>query len=70
MNSKYFSRKFLVTIMVMLGAVVSPFLYSKAGVTDTVTLAVLAILGGVGVAYGVVNVKDAGLNKKDPTANE
>jgi hypothetical protein len=33
--------------------------YTKIGVSDAVLMTVLALLGGVGVAYGFINVKDS-----------
>jgi len=32
---------------------------------NNITMTVLAILGGVGVAYGFVNVKEASIDKKE-----
>lgn len=64
MNSKFFSRKFIVTLLVTMLASMLPVVYTKAGVGEGVMLAVLGILGGVGVAYGVINMKDAALDKK------
>lgn len=61
---KYLSRKFLLTVLVIFCSVYFPKIYKEAGVSDSIALAVLALLGGVGVAYGFVNVKDASLEKK------
>ena len=58
MNAKYFSRKFIVTLLVTVVALIIPIVYHKIGVNEMITMAVLAIVGGVGVAYGVVNIKD------------
>ena len=55
--SKYLSRKFLLTIMVLILAYCAPIAYKSAGVSDTVALAVLAIMGGVGAAYGFIQGK-------------
>lgn len=57
--SKYFSRKFILTLMVTILSVVVPVVYTKMGVSDAVLMTVLALLGGVGVAYGFINVKDS-----------
>jgi hypothetical protein len=57
--NKFMSRKFIVTIMVMVAASVLPSAYHGAGVSDTVVLAVLGIIAGIGASYGVLNVKDA-----------
>lgn len=65
MSSKFLSRKFIVTLLVTGLAAVLPFVYQKAGVSENVMLTVLAIIGGVGVAYGVINTKDASLDKKN-----
>lgn len=61
---KYFSRKFVLTLLVILLSVIAPYLYKQIEVSDSVVLAVLAILGGVGVAYGFINVQDAKVEKK------
>ncbi len=55
--NKFLSRKFILTVLVVLLSVMAPFVYKKVEVTDQVTLMVLAILGGVGVAYGFINLK-------------
>lgn len=56
---KFLSRKFILTIGVLMAAVMYPKVYKEAGVSDSVTLAVLALLCGVGVSYGFINVKDS-----------
>lgn len=61
--SKYLSRKFLVTIFVALSSVVVPILFKHAEVSDTVVLMVLGILGGIGTAYGILNVKESKIDK-------
>jgi hypothetical protein len=61
---KYFSRKFILTLIVLILSAVSPYIYKQIDVSDTVALAVLAIFGGVGVAYGFINVQDAKLDKQ------
>jgi hypothetical protein len=62
--NRYFSRKFVLTIVVMLLSVGAPLLYKTNGVSDSITLSVIALLGGIGVAYGFINVKDAKLDKE------
>jgi len=59
---KYFSRKFVLTVFVLLLAVIAPVAYKDKGVSDMVLLAVLGILSGVGVAYGFLNVREAKIN--------
>lgn len=58
MNKKYFSRKFIITILVAVIGFIAPIVYAKLGVDETVTLAVLALVGGMGAAYGVINIKE------------
>jgi hypothetical protein len=71
MMEKVLSRKFVVTILIMIASVVVPLMYKKAGVSDSIVMAVLALLGGVGVAYKVVNVMEhkADLNAPDSSKN-
>lgn len=57
MNAKYFSRKFILTILISLMSAIAPVVYKKFDVSDMVTLSVLALLGGVGAAYGFINIK-------------
>ncbi len=64
MASKFLSRKFIVTLLVVGLGVASPIAYQKAGIGEGIILAVLALLSGVGVAYGVINMKDAKLDKR------
>jgi len=61
--SKYLSRKFVVTIMIMIAGPAVPYAYKHMGVSDTVTLAVLALIGGIGAAYGIVNVAQDKIGK-------
>ena len=63
-TNKWLSRKFVVTIIVFCAAIFIPILYKHAGVSETVILAVLGIVGGIGVAYGIINVQDAKVDKK------
>ena len=58
MNAKYFSRKFIVTILVAIIGAIAPIVYTKLGVSEMVTMTVLAMVGGIGAAYGVINIKD------------
>lgn len=61
--SKYFSRKFVLTVFISLLAVVVPVVYKDKGVSDTVLITVLGILSGVGVAYGFLNIKSKSLGE-------
>lgn len=54
--SKYLSRKFIVTLLIMILAPLIPYIYKVNGVSDSISMAVLALIGGVGAAYGVLNV--------------
>lgn len=49
-------RKFTLTLLIMLFSLVAPAVYKKLEVSDSITMMVLGIFGGVGVAYGAVNV--------------
>ena len=60
---KYFSRKFILTVMISCMSVGAPLVYKTQGVSDTITLAVIGILAGIGAAYGFINVKDAQIDK-------
>lgn len=64
MNPKYFSRKFILSLLVIFGAAALPVWFKNNGVDDTVTMLVIALFTGVGVAYGFVNIKDASIEKK------
>lgn len=57
--SKIWSRKFILTILISGFTSLAPIIYKHFGVSDTVSLAALSILGGVAVGYGLINVKDA-----------
>lgn len=61
---KFLSRKFIVTLLVVGMGGALPIAYQKAGIGEGVILAVLTLLTGVGIAYGVINTKDAALDKK------
>lgn len=56
---KYFSRKFVVALLVLVLSALMPLLYRGQEVSDTVTLAVLAIFSSIAIGYGIINVKDA-----------
>lgn len=58
-DTRFLSRKFILTVAVLLMVGILPMVYKSNGVSETVTMTVLALLGAVGVAYGFVNVKDA-----------
>ena len=55
---KFLSRKFIITLLILGLAAIAPVLYKEKGVTDSIVMAVLGILAGVGFAYGVVSNKD------------
>ena len=59
MTSKYFSRKYTLTLLVLALTGGAPIVYKNVGVSDTVTLTVLLIFASVGAAYGFINVKSA-----------
>lgn len=63
MIQKIISRKFIVTLLVMLVTVIVPIIYKKSEISDSIIMTVLAIVGGIGVAYGVVNVFDRKIEK-------
>lgn len=58
-DSKFLSRKFILTLIVIVLAGALPYVYKAAAVSDTITIAVLVLLAAVGTAYGFVNLKDA-----------
>ena len=59
---KFLSRKFIISILIVVISFICPIVYQAMHVSDQVTMLVLGIIGGVGVAYGVINVKDAQVN--------
>jgi hypothetical protein len=65
---KWSSRKLAITIGVMLAAMWMPLLYAKAGVADSVTLAMLGIIGACSGIYNFTNVmaKKYEPEKKEP----
>jgi len=58
-DTKFLSRKFILTVLVMGMAGALPIAYRHIGVSDMVTMTVLCLLGAVGAAYGFMNIKDA-----------
>lgn len=54
---KLFSRKFILTLLIVALGFITPVFYGKAGISDALTLTVLSLFGAVGIAYGVVNYK-------------
>lgn len=63
---KYLSRKFLLTLLVVILSSVLPVVYKDKGVSDNVLLVVLALFGGIGAAYHFVNLKEAQVKPEDP----
>lgn len=61
--SKYLSRKFIVTIFVSIASVAVPILFKNQEVSDTVSIMVLGIIGGIGTAYGIINLKESKIDK-------
>lgn len=55
----FMSRKFILTFWITGLSVGVPITFKQHQISDNVVMAVLAILGGVGVAYGFINIKDA-----------
>ena len=62
---KYFSKKFFVTCAVLVLGFAGPIVFVKAGVDANTTLAFMALIASVGVAYGVVQGKLDAAAKKD-----
>ena len=58
-DTKFLSRKFILTGIVLLMVGGLPLIYKANGVSETVTMTVLCLLGAVGAAYGFMNVKEA-----------
>lgn len=58
-DSKFLSRKFILTVLVILMVGILPLLFIKAGVSDAICMTVLILLGAVGVSYGFMNLKEA-----------
>ena len=55
---RYISRKLLLTIGVMYMVYKLPIEFKAAGIADNITIGVMAIIGAIGAAYGIMNVKD------------
>lgn len=64
-----FSKKLCVTILVLILGVLAPLIYKNNGIDDSVTLAVLAIITGVSVSYGIVQGR-IDLNQKKAPKDE
>jgi len=63
---KYGSRKFILTIVIIVLSSIIPLGYKYMNVGDAVTMTVLGIMAGVGTAYGFVNIKaKEGKNEQD-----
>jgi ClpP class serine protease len=61
-------RKFIVSLLVMVSSIAAPALYKQLGVSDSIVMMVLGIIGSIGVAYGAVNVWDSKVQQgKDGT---
>lgn len=58
-DSKFLSRKFILTVIVLMLVAIAPICYKQNGVSDTIVLTVLLIFAAVGTAYGFINLKDA-----------
>ncbi len=56
------SRKFWVIQEIMILSIVSPIVMHKYGMSESIILTVLGILGGVGAVYGTLNVIDRKIN--------
>jgi hypothetical protein len=58
-DSKFLSRKFILTILVLILVPILPIGYKELAVSDAITMAVLGIIASVCAAYGILNLKDA-----------
>lgn len=56
---KFISRKFILSILVLLLSVLIPVVYKHLEIGETVTLTVLGIMAGIGTGYGILNVRDS-----------
>lgn len=56
---KFKSRKYALSVYVLLGSTIVPIAYHFIGISEAVTMSVLGILASVGVGYGIVNVQAA-----------
>jgi hypothetical protein len=55
----YLSRKFLMSSFILGSAYFLPISLHAHGLSDAIVMASLALVSGVGIAYGIVNIKDA-----------
>lgn len=62
---KFKSRKFILTMIIIVLTAILPALYKYLQVGEAVTMTVLGILAGVGAAYGFINVKAKSIGEKD-----
>lgn len=67
-DTRFLSRKFILTAVVLLMVGGLPMIYKSNGVSETVTMTVLILLGSVGAAYGFMNVKDAKIEMEKAVA--
>jgi hypothetical protein len=56
--NKFLSRKFIMTIVLGILAFVTPIVFAKFAISETVILAVLGLYTGIGVTYGILNVRE------------
>lgn len=60
-KSDFLSRKFLMALGILILAVGVPLLFKANGISDAITITVLVMIGSVGTAYGIMNLKEAKL---------
>lgn len=58
MDPRFKSRKFLLSVLVMISAMVLPAVFHAIGIADAVTMTSLGMITSVGAAYGLINVHD------------
>lgn len=63
---KFFSRKFLLTLLVLGASSGLPVLYKQLEISEIVTLTVLGIIAGIGTAYGFINLKESKIDLMRP----
>lgn len=56
-NNKFKSRKFLLTVFISIVSIFLPLAYKVNGISEAVTIAVLGILAGVGISFGIIEGK-------------
>lgn len=56
---RFLSRKFILSVLILITAAIVPVVYKTMAVSDSVTMLVLGVIAGVGAAYGVINMQDA-----------